>query len=346
MKSKLINKLKKISNEMKLFLEKNNDICVDRTRKNNIYDAILYKLYYTKYASTQQKTVIKLNKFKKNKLKTSRQAIVKKENKLSPSFYEKMSNFLADQINKNFNFDKKYTRQIIAVDGTYPTLLKSLTKDGYKANKKGESVTPLVSGLFNVTSNYPVTLDLAKTKNERKAFYNFVKNKDKFKGNIFVFDKGYVSKKLFGCMDKNNLLYICRLRDNSSYISGKDDVIVEENGIKIRIIKYVINNKSYYMATNVYDYSISLIKQIYHDRWQIEEYFKYIKQNMNLAKINEKREKDIKKTILSQLIVSQITFIFVNFQKSSKNEHKIVNKSILTDGLYDKFLYNFLKILN
>ena len=64
---------------------------------------------------------------------------------------------------------------------------------------------------------------------------------------------------------------------------------------------------------------------------------------MNLAKINEKREKDIKKTILSQLIVSQITFIFVNFQKSSKNEHKIVNKSILTDGLYDKFLYNFFK---
>ena len=343
MKSKLINKLKKISNEMKLFLEKNNDICVDRTRKNNIYDAILYKLYYTKYASTQQKTVIKLNKFKKNKLKTSRQAIVKKENKLSPSFYEKMSNFLADQINKNFNFDKKYTRQIIAVDGTYPTLLKSLTKDGYKANKKGESVTPLVSGLFNVTSNYPVTLDLVKTKNERKAFYDFVKNKDKFKGNIFVFDKGYVSKKLFERMDNSNLLYICRLRDNSSYISGKDDVIVEENGIKIRIIKYVINNKSYYMATNVYDYSISLIKQIYHDRWQIEEYFKYIKQNMNLAKINEKREKDIKKTILSQLIVSQITFIFVNFQKSSKNEHKIVNKSILTDGLYDKFLYNFFK---
>jgi len=83
---------------MKLFLEKNNDICVDRTRKNNIYDAILYKLYYTKYASTQQKTVIKLNKFKKNKLKTSRQAIVKKENKLSSFFYEKLSNFLADQI--------------------------------------------------------------------------------------------------------------------------------------------------------------------------------------------------------------------------------------------------------
>ena len=105
-----------------------------------------------------------------------------------------------------------------------------MTKDGYKANKKGESVTPLVSGLFNVTSNYPVTLDLVKTKNERKAFYEFVKNKDKFKGNIFVFDKGYVSKKLFRRMDDNYLLYICRLRDNSSYISGKDDVIVNDNG--------------------------------------------------------------------------------------------------------------------
>ena len=341
MKSKLINKLKKISKEMQLFLKENNNMCVDRTRKNNIFDAILYKLYYTRYASTQQKTVIRLNQFKKNKLKTSRQAISKKENKLSSSFYEKLSNFLADQINANFNFDHKYTRQIIAVDGTFPTLLKSLTNDGYKANKKGESVTPLVSGLFNVTSNYPVTLDLVKTKNERKAFYNFIKNKDKFRGNVFIFDKGYVSEKLFRYMNNNDLLYICRLRDNSCYISNKDNIIINENGMKIRIIKYVINGKSYHMATNVYDYNINLIRQIYHDRWQIEEYFKYIKQNMNLAKINEKRENSIKKLILSQLIVSQIAFIFVNANKGHKNKDKILNKSVLTDGFYDKFLYNF-----
>ena len=79
----------------------------------------------------------------------------------------------------------------------------------------------------------------------------------------------------------------------------------------------------------------------------IEEYYKYIKQNMKLAKINEKRERNVSKTIIAHLIVSQIAFIFVcsfaNFKKSNKNKKKIVNKSTLTDGIYDTFLYKFFK---
>ena len=83
-----------------------------------------------------------------------------------------------------------------------------------------------------------------------------------------------------------------------------------------------------------------MIKNIYHDRWTIEEYFKYIKQNMQLAKMNEKREIDIRKSIMSQLIVSQITFLFVNLNKQADNK-LIVNKSILTTGIYGAFLYKF-----
>lgn len=61
---------------------------------------------------------------------------------------------------------------------------------------------------------------------------------------------------------------------------------------------------------------------------------------MNLSKMNEKREENIRKTIMSQLIVSQITFLIVNLNKQKDNNH-VVNKSILTSGMYDKFLYCF-----
>lgn len=342
MKSKSIRLLKKISNEMQKFLSNNNNLCVNRTRKNDIIDAILYKLYYTEASSTQEKATIKLNKFKNVINKSSRQSLVKKEKKLDVSFYEKLSNFLSCQINKNTDTCGNYTRQIIAVDGTFPTLLNTIAKDGYKLNKNKNSVTPLVSGLFNITSNYPVILDLVKNKNERSAFINFVKNKDKFKNNIFVFDRGYVSDNLFNFMDHSDLFFICRLRDNNKYISTKDDnIVISDNNVKMRIITYKIKGKPYYMATNVFDYSTNIIKNIYHDRWKVEEYFKYIKQHMKLAKMNEKREKDIIKTIISQLIVSQMTFLFVNLFKKHDNDSKIVNKSVLTVGIYDKFLYNF-----
>ena len=58
--------------------------------------------------------------------------------------------------------------------------------------------------------------------------------------------------------------------------------------------------------------------------------------------MNEKRLEDINKTIICQLIVSQITFLIVNLNKNI-NEELIVNKSILVEGVYGKFLYNFIK---
>ncbi len=66
-----IRKLKCISEVVHKFLDSKNDLCVERDRKNDITDAVLYKLYYTKYASTQEKATIKLNKFKKDNEKST-----------------------------------------------------------------------------------------------------------------------------------------------------------------------------------------------------------------------------------------------------------------------------------
>ncbi len=336
---KTINKLKKISKNINIFMLDNNELCVERSRKNNINDAFLYRLYYTEKESTQEKATIKLNKFKP-KNNVSRQSLVKKENKLTIDFYEKLSKILKNEIDKEFI--DKYSTQIFAVDGTYPTFLNSLSNDGYKSNKTNGSVTPLVTGIFNITSNFPVMLHMTKDKNERKAFMELMKNNNEYENNIFVFDRGYLGEDFFNHMNKHNLFYICRIKENSSYISKThNDIIIENNNNnKIRIINYKINNKNYYIATNLLnknEHTISVLKQIYHKRWSIEEYFKYIKMNMNISKNNEKQEKNIKKTLLANLIISQIAFLFVNLNKSNKN--KIVNKSILTTGLYDNFLY-------
>ena len=143
---------------------------------------------------TQEEATIKVNKYKKGK-SVSRQSLAKKENKLAISFYEQLSQKLHSEIKKNM-YDK-YMTQIIAVDGTYPTFLNSLSNDGYKSNKKKNSVTPLVTGLYNVTYNFPIMLSMTKHKDERKAFIDLISDKLNYKNSIFVFDKGYISDDLF-----------------------------------------------------------------------------------------------------------------------------------------------------
>jgi hypothetical protein len=336
--NKNLNKLKFISKEINKFIISNNNICVDRNRKNNITDAILYKLYYTKNTSSQEKAVIKLNKFKpKSKLTTTRQSLIKKENKINVNIYEKIANKLNALINNNIN--NKYTKQIIAVDGTYTTCLKSLNNDNFKLNKNKESVTPLITGLFNITTNMPIILELAEEKNEKKAFLKYIKNKNEFKSNIFVFDRGYDSDNLFNYLNLNEMHFICRIKNNRKIVNDQNYNFININGYKIRIVKYKINDNEYNIATNLFNFSLDEIKNIYNQRWTCEEYFKYVKSNLNLDKLNEHREKNIRKSIIANLIISQIAFLFNNLYK---NESKIVNKSILTDGIYEDFLYKFL----
>ena len=367
MKSKNINVFKSLSKDINEYIKSQSHLCVDRKGKNDIVDALLYKLLYTQANTTQEISTIKLNilkkKYKKNiSSVSSRQSLAKKENRLDVSFYNNLSKFLSKMIDKyttqnKYTIRNKYTKRIIAVDGTYPTLLRSMSKDGYKLNKNKGSVTPLVAGLFNVTSNFPIAIDLAKTKDERSAFMHINKNKDEYKDDIFVYDRGYYSKEMIKYMVDNNFKYVFRLKKNSKLIQNDkiDDTIII-NGNMIRVVTYEVDNKKYYCATNLYDSQIEEIKSIYHDRWTIEEYYKYIKKYLCMAKMNEQREKDINKTIVAQLIVSQITYLFINMHKSNNdkqhyfkgktinnenNKDYVLNKNIITEGLFGDFLFKF-----
>jgi len=171
----------------------------------------------------------------------SRQAIVKKENKLGPSFYYKLSTVLASSIKiskgKTCKNIKNY--DIYAVDGTYPTFKKALSNDGYKINKNKSSVTPLVSGIMNITENCPVTLDLVKTKDERLAFTEFMKNKKEFEHSLFIFDRGYMSDALIKFMYENKFKFLFRIKENSKYVTSNDQEIIHNfNENSLRIVKY------------------------------------------------------------------------------------------------------------
>ena len=87
-------------------------------------------------------------------------------------------------------------RQIIGVDGTFPTFLNTLSKDGFKTNKKGNSVKPLVTGLFNITSNYPVMLNWQRIKMNKKHLWPLQKIRINLRA-IYLFLIGDIEVKIF-----------------------------------------------------------------------------------------------------------------------------------------------------
>ena len=71
--------------------------------------------------------------------------------------------------------------------------------------------------MFNVTYNFPITFEMTKHKNERKAFMDLIKDPTRYHNTIFVFDRGYFSEELFESIQNKGLFFICRMRDYSSH---------------------------------------------------------------------------------------------------------------------------------
>ena len=188
---------------------------------------------------------------------------------------------------------------------------------------------------------------LTKHKNERKAFMDLIKDPTRYQNTIFVFDRGYFSEELFESIQNKGLFFICRMRKNSLLINhDENDAKVKlKNGHNVRIVTYTIDEKDYYMATNLMDnqkHSIATIKSIYNDRWNVEELFKFVKSNLSLNSIEESQEENILKSIYSNVIISLISYLFTMLNEKTEAASKKINKSLLSSGIFEEFLYNFL----
>jgi hypothetical protein len=142
-------------------------------------------------------------------------------------------------------------------------------------------------------------------------------------------------------MYNNNGYFICRLRSNIKLGKSKlNDYTTILDGMYIRIVKYIIKEKEYIIATNLFDYQYNIIKQLYFKRWSIEEFFKYVKHNFNFAYLNAKNDISIKKTIYAQLIITKIMNIIIYlYEKNNKiNRNYVINKRVFIDGLFNELL--------
>jgi hypothetical protein len=81
----------------------------------------------------------------------------------------------------------------------------------------------------------------------------------------------------------------------------------------------------YSLITNITDkdkFDDNKIKEIYNDRWKIEEYFKYIKNNFKISYLREKKISNHKKLIYANLIITYIASILEKIYMKNKNINK------------------------
>lgn len=154
------------------------------------------------------------------------------------------------------------------------------------------------------------------------------------KGSIVAFDKGYVDYQWFKSLTEQGVFFVTRLRAKAVYhvekrckvVKGSaitSDQIIQLNSTHalkrgappLRRIGYrdPETGKHYEFLTNHFKLAASTIAAIYKDRWQVELFFKAIKQNLRIkAFVGTSRN-----AVMTQIWIAMITYLLVAFARHS-----------------------------
>jgi putative transposase len=121
-------------------------------------------------------------------------------------------------------------------------------------------------------------------------------------GSIGVFDKAYNDYEWFKNLGKNGIFFVTRQKSNAIYRVKQRNAVNKNKGLtadqiievttsiktkekmSLRRVGYkdIETGKKYYFLTNIFHLSAKTICDIYKERWQIELFFKWLKQNLKI----------------------------------------------------------------
>lgn len=135
------------------------------------------------------------------------------------------------------------------------------------------------------------------------------------------FDRGYLDYERFDCMTDTGYFFVSRLRKNAvtrvieQFELPTDSTALSDEMILIgttqnraenafRLIK-VLDSKGneLHLFTNRFDLSVDEIAELYKSRWEIELFFKWLKQHLNIKKFYVQSEQGVHNQVYIAMIV-------------------------------------------
>jgi putative transposase len=174
------------------------------------------------------------------------------------------------------------------------------------------------------------------------------------KGSIVVMDRGYNDYTWYNQLNTQGVFFVTRLRKNARYrvinrrsvLKSKgltSDQTIELTGtkaencpIKLRRIgfKDVETGKHYYFLTNNFELAAATIAEIYKARWQIELFFKWIKQNLKIKSFLGTS----KNAVMTQIWIAICVYLLLAFLKFASQISKSFQQilRLLQLNLFDR----------
>jgi len=238
----------------------------------------------------------------------------------------------------------KFKMPVRSIDSTTISLCLSLFDWAKFRQKKGGIKLHV---MFNNKDHMPEVINFSNAEKHDIAAADLFPIAEK---SIYVFDKGYICFKFLEKINKHRAFFVTRTKTNTRYRiierqpkiqkSIKADWIVKFSSYKskdypeqLRVVRFYDEEtkKTYEFMTNNFDLSAKTIAAIYKSRWDIELFFKWIKQNLKIKTFIGTSENAVK----IQIWTAMITYLLTEYIRFKSKTSFTILKSfrILSENL-------------
>lgn len=245
--------------------------------------------------------------------------------------YKIFSEYYSEREIENYN--------LIRVDSTMVAEAANKLKNGMnigrkKDGKKQIKYTIAYDGNFPCMSEiFTDKTYLSEDKTIPKLVFEYAK---KDENSIFVFDRGVQEREVFCNLSRDETPFVCRIKRNAVHkvveeiengnnrpvsslelvsdhkvllgIPGKRRF--HEEPFRLIIATDTKTNIPYHFFTNIFDRKVEDILALYKKRWDIEVFFRFLKQELNFGHITSTSENGMKIMLYMTLITSMIVLIY------------------------------------
>jgi hypothetical protein len=221
-----------------------------------------------------------------------------------------------------------FTNNLYAIDSTTIDLCLSLFPWAHFRTAKGAIK---LHTLFNVRSQIPEMIIESDGKTHDLVIADHIQWDSMGSGSIFALDKAYVDYNLLYTIHSHAHTFVVRLKENANIVRLPHCSSLEKNVLTderisfmlpeaqakypedLRLVTYCdqTTNKVYEFLTNNWELSATTIASIYQSRWQIELFFKWIKQHLKIKTFLGTS----KNAVMTQIWVAMIYYLLLSWIK-------------------------------
>lgn len=251
--------------------------------------------------------------------------------RINAEYFEKLFTTIFSIYNRQLKEEKAITK----TDSTYVALAAKLFAGGIKT---GDKQRGFVKYSVNLKGSIPSSVKVFTAQtyvSEDVALTELINQSDDLPGNIVVFDRGIQSRKSFESFTNSGKWFITRSKLDINYKTtttkqietkppGSTVTIVSDHTCKLingekkitehlyRVIKGTIDasGESICFVTNMLNEDAYLVAAWYKQRWEIEVFFKFIKQHLNVKHLVSRDENGIKVMVYMTMILATLIIAY------------------------------------